>query len=362
MLEIDPTTATLPSEELSGGHEGGAQAVGPDQGVIEEARRRQRQRRRGYVLGGALVAVLIAALAWALGGGASNASPGDLGRADDALGAVSASEVTPAAFNVRLVPTLAVAQAGWCVVVEEHGVAGGDACGGAALESNPFLQVYGWGRGGSGYDTTVAVSTPSVATVLVDGKLRVTPSALPGLPYGLKAVQIVSRVSRSGGQFQKYATIVALDKHGRKIAEHQGTTGRQGNVRSWRAPARAPRGVCGLSEAGVPGLTTGGGQVASTIRAYPGTLVGDAFVSCIDTEYRLQGVPIDAEILLDAAHPGAPVAALPDWKPVPGAPGFFSEGGLTARRTADGWLLVRQGSGLAERMRLLRHLSATVAL
>jgi hypothetical protein len=103
-------------------------------------------------------------------------------------------------------------------------------------------------------------------------------------------------------------------------------------------------------------------EVASTIRAAPGTLVGDAFVSCIDTEYRLQGVPIDAEILLNAAHPGAPVAALPYWKPVPGAQGFFREGGLTARRAGDAWLLVRQGSGLAQRMRLLRHLSATVAL
>jgi hypothetical protein len=362
MLELDTTPPGSPSEELSIGDAVGTRAVGPEQGVIEEARRRQRRRRLGCVLAGSLAAILIAVFAWALGGGSSSASPGDLGRADSARGLVNASEVSVAAFGVRLVPTLAVAQAGWCVVVEEHGVTGGDACGGAVLASSPFLQVYGWGRINSGYESSVAVTTPIVATVLVDGRIRVRPSALPGLPYGLRAVSIVGRVSRGGGRSSRHTTIVALDAQGQRIPERWMTTGRQGEVRSWHAPARPPRGVCRLGALGVPGLAIRGGQVASTIRAAPGTLVGDAFVSCIDTEYRLQGVPIDAEILLNAAHPGAPVAALPYWKPVPGAQGFFREGGLTARRAGDAWLLVRQGSGLAQRMRLLRHLSATVAL
>lgn len=53
-------------------------------------------------------------------------------------------------------------------------------------------------------------------------------------------------------------------------------------------------------------------------------------------------------------------AALPDFKPVPGVPGFFTEGGLTAKRSGNAWLVVGQGTGLAERMRLLLHLSTGV--
>jgi len=100
----------------------------------------------------------------------------------------------------------------------------------------------------------------------------------------------------------------------------------------------------------------------TAIRALSGQLTGHAFLSCIDTEYHLHGWPLKATLLLDAAHPRTRAAALPDWKSGPGAPGFFSEGGLTARRFANAWLVVKQGSGLAQRMRLLRHLSATVRL
>lgn len=73
-------------------------------------------------------------------------------------------------------------------------------------------------------------------------------------------------------------------------------------------------------------------------------------------------MPLQALILLDAAHPGARVAALPDFKPVPGAPGYVNEGGLTARRAAGAWLIVGQGRGVAQRVELLRHLTALVKL
>jgi hypothetical protein len=98
----------------------------------------------------------------------------------------------------------------------------------------------------------------------------------------------------------------------------------------------------------------------SAIRPFPGQLVGHAFLPCIATTYYLKGLPVRAMIVLDAANPRSRVAALPDFKPVPGARGFYSEGGLTARRAGNEWLIVGQGSGLAERMRVLRHLTATV--
>jgi hypothetical protein len=354
------TTASPLIADRTGEPPLGAEAAGPDQGVIEEARRRQRLRRLRYALAGSVVTLVVAAVAWMVGGGSAGATRGD----GAVVGgrAVDVSDGHATGFNVRLVPTLKVAMAGWCVVPEDHGVTDGDACGGVAVASSPFLQVQGWGDVGSGYETSVAVTTPEVATVMVDGRVRVAPSEVPGLPFGLRAVRIVSRVSRSRSRSLRRTTIVALDAEGRRIPDNWSEMPRQGKVRTWRAPAPAPRGICGLRNAGVPGLLARGGQVATSIESFPGALVGDAFVACIDAEYRLQGIPIDAEILLDAAHPGAPPAALPDWKPVPGAPGFFSEGGLTATRVPDAWLLVRQGSGLAERMRLLRHLSAGVEL
>jgi hypothetical protein len=355
------TRDTAPSSWIARRGDGsslGTQPVGPDQGVIEEARRHRRRRRVHYAVAGSVVALLVAALAWVYGGGAPSVTRG--AGAPAGARAVDVSNGGAAGFNVRLVPTLKVAHAGWCVVPEEQGVADGDACGGVAVASSPFLQVQGWGDVGSGYETSVAVTTPGVAAVMVDGRVRLTPAEVPGLPYGLRAIRVVSHVSRGGSRSPRHTTIAALDAQGRRLPDNWQQIRRQGTIRTWRAPARAPRGVCGLREAGVPGLLGRGGQVATSIEPFPGALVGEAFVACIDAEYRLRGIPIDVEILLDAAHPGAEPAALPDWKPVPRALGFFSEGGLMATRVADAWLLVRQGSGPAERLRLLRHLSATV--
>ncbi len=51
--------------------------------------------------------------------------------------------------------------------------------------------------------------------------------------------------------------------------------------------------------------------------------------------------------------------------PAPGAPGFFNgpgdfKGDLTATRFGNTWLVVAGGSGLAQRIEVLRHLTPTV--
>jgi hypothetical protein len=120
----------------------------------------------------------------------------------------------------------------------------------------------------------------------------------------------------------------------------------------------------------MPRLTALAGQIATAIRPYSVSaggrrIVGNAFLPCISVEYRLQGiqhVPLRALILLDAAHPSARAAALPDFKPVGGTPGFFDEGGLTARREGNAWLIAAQGTGVPQRVALLRHLTALVRL
>jgi hypothetical protein len=338
----------------------------PEQGVIEEARRRQHRRRTRMAIGGLLAAILIGAIVWALGG-ASHASPGQSAGASHARLAYS-SDVHAAAFNVRLVPVLKVGQAGWCTVNEENGVTGTSSCGGLPTSSEPFLQIDGWGNCGSGHETEVAVTDPQVSAVAA-GTLQVATVPLPGLPYGLRGARIVSPHHESarglpseclsGGQSP---TLVALDAQGHPISQRWTNTPRQASVHSWRYPNQPPRGLCQLHAGGVPGLSARMGQVATTIRAFPGQLVGHAFLACISTTYSLHGLPVRAMILLDAAHPGAQVAALPDFKPVSHAPGFYVEGGLVARHSGDAWLVVAQGSGLAQRMHVLSHLTGDVKL
>ena len=117
----------------------------------------------------------------------------------------------------------------------------------------------------------------------------------------------------------------------------------------------------------MPGLAQQWSHVASSIIAAPAGLVGRAFFSCIDVEYYLHGKwPLDAAVLLDAAHPGSPPAAIPGLGPVPGHAGLFNgpgdfKGELTATRRGEAWLVVAGGSGLAQRLRVLSHLSATIS-
>jgi hypothetical protein len=94
------------------------------------------------------------------------------------------------------------------------------------------------------------------------------------------------------------------------------------------------------------------------IGPFAGQPIGHAFLPCIATEYRLHGRPLKAILLLDAVNPRARAAALPGFHPVRGRTGIFAAGQLTARRSGQGWLVVEQGSGVAERILLVRHLTA----
>lgn len=329
-----------------------ANPSGPDQGVIEEARRRQRRRRIRILLASLITATFIGVIAWALSDEASHTGPAHADEANRTQ-AINTSDSRAQTFNIRLVPMLTVGRAGWCTVIEENGVTGGSACGGVPTPSRPFLQIYGWGGGGSHYETVAAVTDPQVTAILVDGRRRVPTVPLPGLQYGMRGARIVTPTA---------PRLVALDEHAHQIPQHWTNTPLQATVHSWRYPSRPPQGSCQLRAVGLPGLSTRGGEVASAILPYPGQLVGHAFLPCVVTDYYMQHLPLRAMIVLDAAHPRAHAAVLPDFKAVRGAPGFFSEGGLTARRSANAWLIVGQGSGLAQRMRLLRHLTPIIEL
>jgi hypothetical protein len=240
------------------------------------------------------------------------------------------------------------------------------------VTSTPLAMQMSGESASTGRYSIVVVTTPQVAAILVNDRRRVPTVALPGLPYGLRAARIQLRVPRTLRPIRVTSTpalrhvvprppeptIMALDRQGRPIPN------RVVRERIER-PDISGRGPCSLRAGGLPGLAPQWSHVASAIRPFPGKLVGRAFFSCIDTEYYLKHWPLDAAILLDAAHPGAVPAAIPGLTPVPGAPGFFNgpgdfKGELTATRNDSTWLVVAGGRNLAQRIEVLRHLTPTV--
>lgn len=323
---------------------------GPDQGVIEDARGRQRLRRKRIATAALLAAGLIASVAWASGGTATRSHLEHAGRGSASAGL--AERARASAFNVRLVPMLnTVGVAGWCEVPEEHGVTEGSACGGVPLSSQPFLQILGSGEHKSPDETQVAVTDPQITAILLDGHKRVQTTPLPGLPYGLRGARVVTPVG---------ATLVALDAKGNRVSQMWRQPPHQATVRSWRQPQHPPNGTCRLQVSGLSGLTVLGGAVATTLRPFPGQLVGHAFLPCAASEYRMRREPLKAMVVVDAARPSSRAADLPSFHAVRAAPGMFAGGSLTAMRSGNAWLVVGQGSGPTERMLLLRHLVATV--
>ncbi len=337
-------------------------------------------------------AVLVVGVPWGLAG-VAQARVAHRGRSHSAAGrhrshrphrhpvhAGSAVTVAPPAFNVSLSPTFDVGQAGWNVVVEEHGAFGGSTGIGVIHPSTPFVSVSGDSKGGSHEATTVAVTLPEVTAVLVEGHMRVPTEALPGLPFGLRAARVVMPYEEPQGfpgslasHQPLIAPMVALGGNGEPIPQATSRETRetpfQGTVHKWSYPSGPPQGSCELHAGGEAGLTAESGAVLSDIRPYPGHIFADAFLPCSSTVYSLDGHQLRAYVLLDAANPGRLPAVIPGLAPVPGAAGIYSGnsgfyGGpttLTARRSGDAWLAV-DGAGNPERMQLLEALSATIEL
>jgi hypothetical protein len=341
--------------------------VGPDQGVIEEAKHRRRSRRLRIALGGMLAAAGLAGVAWALGAGGSSANPAHTRPAGGAV-AGSTRASAAAGFNLRLSPALSGGQYGWCVGIEEQaGVIGDGGCAMAPVASTPLAMELSSGSMSRRQESIVVLSTPTVAAILVNGRWRVRTLALPGLPYGLRAAHIsiplpleTSAGGRRGIAALPQPKLVALDARGHAIANRV--------MREAPVPVnRTGRGPCTLHTGGLAGLQEQWSHVAAAIRPFPGKLIGRGFFSCIDTEYYLHNWPLDAAILLDAAHPGVLPAAIPGLEPVRGEHGYFNgpgdfKGELTAMRFGDAWLVLAGGSGVAQRIEVLRHLTPTVTL
>jgi hypothetical protein len=313
-------------------------------------------------------------------------------------------------YRIVVTPSLAAGQAGWDTGIQYIGrgpqSGSGEGSGGTyATSSNPIFGGTGGGFVNSGQgqrgDTVANVITgPQVAAVRVGNRTIRTftstelpagdraavfflPAGSPVLTDGWRPGQpIHSYVRMPSGphrgsdpnKWPKVPTvaILPLDASGRVLT----TTFNYPDPPFqffWQAPKAVtpnneqppyhgptrPRAdaICRLGQHGLPDLTPVWGHTLLRIKPVPNS-VGALFVSCVDTEYYLNGWPLATGLLLDARRPGQVLGGLPGTHPVPGVPGAvdFPSANLSARRIGNAWLVVRGGSGTRQRLRVLQAL------
>lgn len=264
--------------------------------------------------------------------------------------------------STRIAPALDGGSYGWSVMA-----GGGGGCCTMPLRGDPLVGTT-TADTATGIETASFLAGPELGGVLLGG--RRLPMKAVDLPYHLRLVEVSFKRHDKHpppGAVWPELRLTALDRQGHVLPRPRFYDGPVVESRWWKRGSRIPAGPCQLKAHGPAGLTAQWGHVAHAIRPYGAPIVGRAFFSCIDTEFYLHKWPLDAAILLDAAHPGRRPAALPEMSPVRGAPGYFQEpamwnGPIMARREGPWWLLVAGGSGAAQRLEVLRHITATVKL
>jgi hypothetical protein len=145
----------------------------------------------------------------------------------------------------------------------------------------------------------------------------------------------------------------------------------------YHAPTRPRPGVCELAQHGLPALHAQFGHTIAWIAPVPDAL-GEVFLSCVDTEYWMDGWPLQAGVLFDGHRPGQVLGPIPGARPVPGQPDMVNlplgrvplnydtpisadspQLSLTAKRVGNAWLVVQGGYGLAQRVQVLNALRIT---
>jgi len=340
-------------------------------GVIRDARLRKARRNRRVavtLLGLVVLGLLGAALAGLLGAGTSPKRGSSTRRI-----AFERARQRRRAEAWHISPALEGGEYGWCI---SEGDGGG--CPAVPIETpGPGLErgetkhaaalgvVAGTTEEGHEMRATALLSS-EVHAILAYGR-PTTIVTRAQLPYHLRLVQIIipkgTTIDASG------SGLLALDARGEPL----GTFGLQaapaelvGSIRWWQKPQRGAPGPCRIHADGIPSLEPEWGHVAARIEPYPGKIIGRAFFSCADSEYYLHNWPLETAILLDAQHPDSPPAPIPGMKPDPHVPGLFNapgdwQGDITAARRGRAWLVVAGGSGPAQRIEVIRHLSTSIA-
>jgi hypothetical protein len=299
--------------------------------------------------------------------------------------------------HVFLVPLLDGGQAGWCMASATSTARGGGAgCSDPPTSTGPIFAET-CGRSETATDVYVLTRT-DVSAVAVDGGRPIPTRVNPTLPDGLRAAAI----ALYGPKGQPPARIrpgcpevIALNGNG-IVIQRGGQRGATLSVtlpgtQLWnahpepafeacsvpmhesrsacRVPTKPPPGACRLVVKRALAKTTArGGAVATEIRPSR-NVFGQAFLSCVSTEYLyLEEQLLDAAVLLDAAHPDAILPPLPAMKPLAGHSGIFEapgwRGEIVARRIPGAWLVVEESDeiGLRVPVQLLERLHATIHL
>lgn len=262
---------------------------GPDQGVIEEARRRQR-RRLARIAGAIAVFALVAALLVVSSSGGHHRS-----RISAKTQPSPATPVVASARRqepLRLSPDLTGGSVGWCIVW-----GGGGGCGMVPRANTPILDRES-SFGSSQPDlVTFLITAPDVASIRMDGNQTILTTRLPGQPSPLRSARILTPAIPDPAHPGRYLrpaapSLVALDARRRVLRQglqsEKRISGWSVEVRSWQRPQAPTQGPCQIKAGGLPGLAPRWGHVASIIQPLPG-LVGQAFFSCMDTEYMFHG-------------------------------------------------------------------------
>jgi hypothetical protein len=304
-------------------------------------------------------------LATALGVGAVVLSLGWSSADSASTTAISTTPHASPNYKLAFSPPVIGGSLGWCVDYSTPHESSGE-CPLTTGAVSPIF-VASWSSSGPPDVTQgFVLATSAVAAVSVNGSSGIPTRTDPAIPDGLRGV-LIEFASSGTGLSGNRPEVVALDSNGRPIKRAKPSlelAERGLNGVFWQRPSRPPRGACRLNGNLLPGLTPEWGHVALKVRSFAG-LLPPALVSCIDTEYYLHKWPLDAAVVLNAAHPGARPEPLHDFHPVPGHPGDFEApawAGQVARRVHGAWIVVEGGSGLQQRLAVVEHLRATIRL
>jgi hypothetical protein len=288
--------------------------------------------------------------------------------------------------RVVLLPSGEAGVGGWCLTTLGGSAGGQTGCtaNGPSASEGPIVaeksrpRVYVVGRSAPA-NVVIVLTTSQVAAVSFEGYRRIATHVDTLLPDHMRGAVLELR-GRVGALPLRpfhitlplgvpHLKIIAWSKDGRPIARTFAkapalTFGMPS--RSWSRGQRVPRGICSISASGLGEASFQEGTVVTTVRPHR-DVRGREFVNCAHVDYLLAGKRlVGADVLLDAADPGATPTRLPGIRPLSGHSGIFvgagAEGKELARRIPDAWLLVTQGEDLAQRLALLEHLRATVHL
>jgi hypothetical protein len=373
-----------------------------DDGVIEEARRRQRRRHvTGIALAGAATAA-VAISALLIGGGRGSGVEGrSLSARPLKLTLVHGrAYIGGQQALMGVVPSLQAGNVGVCVKV----VGDGSCNGPLPSVGDP---VYGGEGGvdgeekvGSAGEIDAIFVARDVAAMRVAHLGTFKAEAAPGLPPGAKQIVFYRAPGSRGtvispGSLSQALQSSELAKRGPDLTETLlNADGRAMAVGSspgftlpnsyWEGAQPPPAdGRCAMRST-LAGVRTAWGQVATVI-APDRAITVSGWLTCLHTWYTLDGSGYETAILLNAKSPGSPPAML--WGAValaghPGAvripavereihfrlpqyPGreLASREVLTpptvARRVGRAWVIVRDGRSLAQRISLLDSLRVT---